>query len=476
ESFLSKIRMVRNPEAIEKWRQEQSVREEFVFIRNPRVKKSDSENKPDASLVTPPSNESLPADNSQDNPPEPQQPKQTQINSDDFHKPATNTAENPSPSVATEVPTAQSASTSPENSSAPQVTQPSETESNASSPSADTSANSSLDDKVGEIRLKSYLEVRNHYRTNIFSRVCEQVREKVTIRGTAAERSDESIHKAVRAAWLNLVRFPLPLAVSLGHALSARGVQLFKAHENISYCAATRPRFLDRSAYPVSDGVSKILDYIEANPDVPRHEQWKALLTVRASVLTPDLPAEQQIESSGIEATLASELAWLLREGFIIDFAKKGFQISSTAVKNLNQKNKEKKPDEKQPDTPAEAKLEAKSNQKQPTSIPLTANQPNLSESPPSLQESPQLEETCETLCESSVEAPRAQEPTAIPDSNNLPQTTDSIPTKEDIVGDITNAPSSKTSSSRTEVSESATEFKTSSAHSGELQPPPANQ
>lgn len=404
EAFLNKIRMVRDPEAIEKWRQEQSVREEYIFIRHKSGKKNDGETKSKDDTVVKNQSSAAGAESTQsqensvvgketpavlpDSPPlETSQTSTAQIPEQPPAKDKNNLSAQPS--VAAN-PVEKNAS--PSSISSSELEQPAAEQPQSTSENQNSTIPNELEPAL-ELRLKSYLEVRNHYKTHIFSRVCEKVRDRVTIRGTAAERSDSSINKAVRAAWSNLVRFPLSLAVSLGHALASRGVQLFKAHQNITYCSGTRPRILDRNAYPVSDGVSKILDYIEANPDVPRNEQWKALLAVRASVLTPDLPAEQQSENSGVEATLASELAWLLREGFIIDFARKGFQLSSTAIKNNQQKKQQTAKSENQEQTLQENIQE---------SIPIQGETPAESELAPA--ESQPSEDVSEVKSDEQVE------------------------------------------------------------------------
>ncbi len=126
--------------------------------------------------------------------------------------------------------------------------------------------------------------------------------------------------RLTRGLWEELNRFPLPLAHMLGQQLVAKGLHLFKAHENITYAGVARPHYLDRQATPVAEGVSQILDYVEAHPALPRAEQWKALVALRP---IPEGGVEKERD-----AAVAADLSWLLHEGHIIDFAQRGLEAA----------------------------------------------------------------------------------------------------------------------------------------------------
>jgi len=116
-----------------------------------------------------------------------------------------------------------------------------------------------------------------------------------------------------------LTRFPLPLAHSLGERLASKGLQIFKAHENITCVGVARPRYLDRQATPVSDRLSAMLTYLEEHPKTPRNEQWQALLE-----LFPLTEAGPEAR----EAAVAADLFWLLHQGHVVDYAGKGLEAA----------------------------------------------------------------------------------------------------------------------------------------------------
>lgn len=163
-------------------------------------------------------------------------------------------------------------------------------------------------------RLGGLAEVERHFRQNHAS-VIQPVADHATVPGPAAVHSSSPAARLLARRTVDeLRRFPLPLAHTLGQGLMAKGLQVFKAHENITYVAVARPRYLDRTANPVAETLSSMLDYLESHPKVPRTEQWKGLLALRS------LP-----EGEG-EAAVARDLLWLLHQGHVMDYARRGLE------------------------------------------------------------------------------------------------------------------------------------------------------
>ena len=147
------------------------------------------------------------------------------------------------------------------------------------------------------------------------------MRDRVKVPGPSAmNESSPPIHQLARRVWDELQRFPLPLAQLIGQQLTSQGLQIFKTHENITYISLARPRYLDRVATPVSETLGAMLEYLEAHPTLPRPEQWKALVALRP-------PAAEGAESQR-ESAVAADLAWLLHEGHVLDFAGRGLQAA----------------------------------------------------------------------------------------------------------------------------------------------------
>lgn len=171
------------------------------------------------------------------------------------------------------------------------------------------------------VKLGTIAEVELHFRQNHAPKCAVSIRDRALVPGSVAVSvSSPAARILVRNALDQIKRFPLPLAHVLARQLTSKGLQIFKAHENITYVSVARPRYLDRKSTPVADGVSAILEYLEAHASTPRAEQWKAILALRP---IPEGGTEVERDSA-----VAADLLWLLHEGHVIDYAGRGLQLA----------------------------------------------------------------------------------------------------------------------------------------------------
>lgn len=283
EVFKSRVRMERDEALVQKWKEEQSVREEFIPID------------PAAPVPDPVASDPVAAVGAE-----------------------TPIAESPVPleSVAVEAAHSEVEEGAPaaEVSGAETVSEPAPAaaEVTPAEISADEPADSA-EPSAGEPveRLATFADLEAHFRTHHAAHVVISIREKAVVSGPVAFRgSAGAVVERVRREWEELRRFPLALAHVLGRQFTARGLHLFKAHQKITYVAAARPRYLDYTSTPVAEGIRGILEYLEAHPQVARPDQWTALVALRSHLPEADR-----------EPALAKDLLWLLHQGHVLDFA-----------------------------------------------------------------------------------------------------------------------------------------------------------
>ena len=260
--------------------------------------------------------------------------------------------------------------------------------------------------------LKTLAEVAEHFRKNHAAAAIINTGDHFTAPGSApVNDSAPAVIEFTRRELDNLIRFPLQLANFLSQKLAAGGLQIFKAHENITYVSVARPKMLDRQVNPVSESLAAILDYLESNTGKPRVEQWKALLEL------PTLPPDPALR----EPALLRDFHWLLLQGHVVDFASKGLEIPQRPSARPPQDRQEKPPSNR-PSRPS-----PNPNAARPATIVPQAQKPHPEP----------IAEVSEPVAESSER--QSSDPEILPDTPEvLPQVADVLPAAADSLPQFT--------------------------------------
>jgi hypothetical protein len=251
------------------------------------------------------------------------------------------------------------------------------------------------------LKLPNREEVEKHFRQVHLGNIVKPV-ESHTLSGPAARqlRSPE-LQRLVRMSWEEQRRFPLKVATTLSQQFAGHGLQFFKVNRTVTHVSVARPHFLDLEATPVSEGVKRIVNYINAHPKCTRRKLIETLAPAPAA--TPAAPGTDgtkgtegtaaeasapvpAVEASPEQAALAGDLHWLIHEGHVIEFAN---GVLDTAKKPLPRPPKPEKKAEaaavsgQTPAAPAEA---AASDEDSPTTVAVdSAATVPATEAPPSL-------------------------------------------------------------------------------------------
>lgn len=187
------------------------------------------------------------------------------------------------------------------------------------------------------LKLGSRAEVEKHFRETHLANVVQSV-EFYTLSGMAA-RSLPSIPllTLARRAFEEQRRFPLKVVTALSQMFASLGLQFFKVNKTLTHVSVSRPHYLDLSATPVSEGIKKIIGYINDNPGTNRRKLMEALAPAPAgaSIETALSGTEPAAEGSAAAApegaetapptpemkAVISDLHWLIHQGHVIEFA-----------------------------------------------------------------------------------------------------------------------------------------------------------
>jgi hypothetical protein len=189
------------------------------------------------------------------------------------------------------------------------------------------------------LKLASLEEVEKHFRATHKDGVIKSV-ETLTIAGTPSRTLRCSgLQRLIRAGWEQQKHFPLPLATKLSQQFTQHGLQFFKVNKTVTHVSIARPLFLDVESSPVSDGIKRIVTFINTTPKCTRKKLLEALaprpkveVKLAAEVPPPvaegSAPAAEQKPAASAEreptpeeTAVLVDLHWLIHAGAVLEFA-----------------------------------------------------------------------------------------------------------------------------------------------------------
>jgi len=177
------------------------------------------------------------------------------------------------------------------------------------------------------LKLGSRAEVETHFRGTHLPNIIRQV-ESFNLSGTAARNvRSPALARLVRHGWEEQRRFPLQIATVLSQQFASHGLQFFKVNRTVTHVAVARPHYLDLDAAPVSEGIRRIVKFINATPKSTRRQVVEALAPGPAPTQAPvdgtaaAAPPKEAVDASPEATAIGADLHWLIHQGHVIEFA-----------------------------------------------------------------------------------------------------------------------------------------------------------
>ncbi|MHC1768984.1 MAG: hypothetical protein AB9869_32660 [Verrucomicrobiia bacterium] len=186
------------------------------------------------------------------------------------------------------------------------------------------------------LKLGTREEVEQHFRQTHMANVIKPV-ESHTLGGPAAQGlPTAALQRLVRRSWDEQMRFPLKLVNVLSQQFAGHGLQFFKVNKTVTHVSVARPRYLDLELTPVSEGVRRIVDFIQATPQCTRRKILEALVPVSltpapAVPVEPGAPAAEPTPTPEL-AVVNSDLHWLIHQGHVIEFASGLIELAKKPI------------------------------------------------------------------------------------------------------------------------------------------------
>lgn len=211
-------------------------------------------------------------------------------------------------------------------------------------------------------KLATMDEVEKHFRTTHKDTVVKVV-ETFTVGGVASRKLVcNGLQRLIRREWDQQRHFPLPIATKLSQQFANHGLQFFKVNKTVTHVGVARPLFLDIESSPVSDGIKRIVNFINENPRCTRKKLIEALApapkaTEAAKVETPAAPAEGEApaqtattapaepkanEPTPEQTLVLVDLHWLIHAGAVLEFADGRMETAKKPVPKPEKKGSDK--------------------------------------------------------------------------------------------------------------------------------------
>jgi len=168
----------------------------------------------------------------------------------------------------------------------------------------------------------SAAEAERHFRSNYLPGLVRSV-DEVTISGVLSRRlSDRALNRALEDAWTHETRSPSNMMQELAGRFRQAGLNVFRHRRGMLFVSPIRVRPFIHAQAEVSPSVNAILEILAAAPGTNRKELFEKLIADVAS---------EEVESHKL--ALASDLRWLINEGYLIEFNDGSLDLPRGKVK-----------------------------------------------------------------------------------------------------------------------------------------------
>jgi hypothetical protein len=144
---------------------------------------------------------------------------------------------------------------------------------------------------------------------------------ELTIDGVLSRRlPDRALGSAIEDAWSHETRSPSKMMQELSTSLRQAGLNIFRHRRGMLFVSPIRARAFNHESAGVSASINAILEKVTAKPGINRKQL--------AEQLAPAGPEPADLERA--KHALASDLHWLVSEGYVIEFNDTSLDLPRT--------------------------------------------------------------------------------------------------------------------------------------------------
>src|SRR5438552_9700861 len=172
------------------------------------------------------------------------------------------------------------------------------------------------------LTFSSAAETERHFRSHYFPALVHDV-EDVTVGGTSSRSlADRVLNRAIEQAWVRETRSPSNIMQELASRLRQKGLHIFRHRRGMLFVSPIRVRAFVHEQAGVSPLVNAIFEAVSARAGINRKQLFETLTGNGASE-----------DAEPRRLALASELRWLISEGYVIEFNDGSLDLPRTKSK-----------------------------------------------------------------------------------------------------------------------------------------------
>ena len=155
----------------------------------------------------------------------------------------------------------------------------------------------------------SAVEAERHFRSHYLPGLIRSI-EEATIGGAMSRRLPHTmLNRAIEEAWAGETRSPSNMMQELASQFRQNGLHLFRHRRGMLFVSPIRARAFVHEQAGVSQSVNAILEALSGKAAISRKQLFEKLIGDSASE-----------DADARSLALASDLRWLINEGYVIEF------------------------------------------------------------------------------------------------------------------------------------------------------------
>src|SRR6266498_2641096 len=163
--------------------------------------------------------------------------------------------------------------------------------------------------EASSLKFSSALEAERHFRSHYLPGLIRGVGEATFGGGLSRRLPDRMLNRTIEEAWMNETRSPSNMMQELAGRFRQNGLHIFRHRRGMLFISPIRPRAFAYEQAGVSPSVNAILEALGSTPRSTGKQLFQRLIRDSAS---------EHAEARSL--ALASDLRWLINEGYVIEF------------------------------------------------------------------------------------------------------------------------------------------------------------